>query len=298
MKRKTIVFICNNKGGIGKSTSAAFFGDALVKLGFTVLYLSGDRNTNLVLKTLQPSTLHFDIKDPVAMDQAMQTAIEAKEDIVLFDLAGNSSGDATAYFSEQDYEIFREAGLRFVVAIVANQHNDAIVGGIEWLETFMGNAEPIIFANGNKTPEGEAIDLTKIAGATDIIDLANNRIVEIPRFSKRMLNLYTEHPAVPSSYFPDGEKGKQLGHNMISASPWHRLQTQIVRSVAKHAEWLVGKPIPKPFDLEDQSGKATAPNAAMERLKSYKNAMINNPTILDPVSDGASAGAKKSKATD
>ena len=117
-----------------------------------------------------------------------------------------------------------------------------------------------------------------------------------------MLKLYTEHPAVPSSYFPNGVMGKKLGHNAFSASPWNRLQTEIARSLAKHAEWLVGKPIPKPLDLGDQGTKDAVPNAALERLKAYKDTVINNMANPGAVTATAPAdvaaagvGAKKPK---
>ena len=275
-KLKTIIFVCNNKGGIGKSTTAGFVGDALHALGYTVLFLSGDKTSNLALRQLHP-TKHYDIKDSVSMDEAMHTAMGAEKDIVIFDLPGFSSDTVAAYFAEQDYQTFRDAGLRFVAAIVATQHKDSVAGGIEWIETFLENAEPIIFANGQKTPDGEAIDLSKINGGSDLIDIADGRIVEVPKFSPRMMKQYNEHPAVPSSYLPNGEAGKKLGLNMLSASPWRKLHTHVMRSLSEHAEWLVGKPIPKPFDLPESGIATLGTNAALERLKSkYKDAMTDN----------------------
>ena len=278
MKRKTIIFVCNNKGGIGKSTTAACVGDALQKLGYTVLYLSGDQTTNIVLKNLHPTTHHFYIREIDEVDEAMKLAMSATEDVIIFDLPGDSSRDAAAYFNQQDFKVFREAGLRFVLAVAAVQHKDSIVGGIQWVETFLDNADIILFANGSRTPEGETIDLTKVDGGSDLIELADNRIVEVPGFNKEMLKQYLKNPAVPSAYF--GELGKKLGMDMMKMARWRRLHNRVMESVSNHAEWLTGKPIPKPLGLEDVSG-SPKPNSTLDRLKlTYGDAFSRNESPL------------------
>ncbi len=176
-----------------------------------MLYLSGDQTTNIVLKTLQPSTAHYYIGEPTEMDDGMRIAIDSTEDVVIFDLPGNSSLDAAKYFAEQGFEMYRDMEVRFVLAIVAVQHKDAVVGGIQWIQTFLYNAEVIIFSNGLKTPLGDPIDIAKIEGGADLVEVAENRIVEVPRFSDKMHEIYTDHPAVPTSYLPDGEMGKNWG---------------------------------------------------------------------------------------
>ena len=292
MKRKTIIFTCNNKGGIGKSTTAAYIGNALQRLGYSVLYLSGDQTTNIVLKTLQPSTSHYYIGDPTEMNDGMRIAIDAAEDVVIFDLPGNSSLDAARYFADYSFEMYHDMGVRFVLAIVAVQHKDAVVGGIQWIQTFLDNADVIIFANGLKTPLVEPIDMSKIAGGADLVELAENRIVEVPRFSPDMLKLYTDHPAVPTSYLPDGEMGKKLGMDRIKASPWNTLHMKVVRSVAKHAEWLTGKAIPKPLDPEKMVSNEPATNSVFERIKlEYSDALAGNPPKAAPT-------GKKTKTTE
>ena len=293
MKRKTIIFTVNNKGGIGKSSTAGIVGDALQTLGYSVLYLSGDQTTNIVLKTLQPSTSHYYIGEPTEMDDGMRIAIDSTEDVVIFDLPGNSSLDAAKYFAEQGFEMYRDMEVRFVLAIVAVQHKDAVVGGIQWIQTFLYNAEVIIFANGMKTPLGDPIDMSKIEGGADLVELAENRIVEVPRFSPKMHTLYTDHPAVPTSYLPDGAMGKKLGFDRIKANPWHTLHLKVVRSVAKHAEWLTGKAIPKPLDPEKEESSEPTANSALERLKlKYSDALSGNQPKAPP------AVSKKAKSTD
>lgn len=290
MKRKTIIIVCNNKGGIGKSTSAGFIGDALEAIGFTVLYLSGDQTTNIVLKTLQPSTRHFYIRDIDEVDEAMKLAMAATEDVIIYDIPGDSSLDAAKYFAQQGFKVFRDAGLRFVLAIAAVQHKDSVVGGIQWVETFLDNADVILFANGSRTPENQPIDLTKVEGGSDLIELADNRIIEVPAFTREMLKQYSTNPAVPTDYF--GELGKNLGMDMMKASRWRRLHHSIVRSLSQHAEWLTGKPIPAPIAADD-APDAPKSNSALDRLKNkYSDAFVGEQPVV------TSPGSKKSKATD
>lgn len=290
MKQKTVIFVCNNKGGIGKSTTAAYVGDALKSIGYTVVYLSGDQTTNIVLKTLHPSTRHFYIGNTDEMDAAIKLAMNATEDVIIFDLPGNSSHDAADYFSKQGFKVFRDGGLRFVLAIAAVQHKDSVVCGIQWIETFLDNAEVILFANGSKTAEGTTIDLTKIEGGEDLIELAQNRIVEVPTIRKDMLKLYSEHPALPTAYF--GEYGKKLGLDMMKAARWRQFHHSIVKSVSQHAEWLTGKPIPAPLDA-DEAPDAPKPSSALDRLKNkYSDALTGDQPVA------GSLGNKKQKTTE
>ena len=294
MKSKTIIFVCNNKGGIGKSTTAAYVGDALESIGYSVLYLSGDQTTNIVLKGLHPTTRHFYNGDPDEMDAALKVAINATEDVIIFDFPGNSSPAVATYFADQDFQYFREAGLRFVLAIAAVQHKDSVAGGIQWFEIFLDNAEVILFANGSKTSEGEPIDLTRIEGGADLIELADNRIIEVPRFTKEQWKQYNLFPAVPTSYFPDGPMGKKLGMDMLKASRWRRLHYAIIRSVSKHAEWLTGKPIPSPLDPEQETPNAPKANSVLNRLKlKYSDALAGD---QQPVT--APTAGKKPKANE
>lgn len=268
LKNKTLLFVCNNKGGIGKSTSAAYLGDALEQLGYTVRYMSGDKTTNIVLRNLKPTTQHYDVKNTETMHAGMIAAIEAKEDIVIYDLPGNSSDDAAEYFKEFGFKPFRDAGLRFVVAIVANQHKDAVVGGIEWAITFLGKAEPMLLLNGSKTPQGQAIDLTKIEGGADLIEIGKNRIIEIPCFSDKQNKLYNTHPAVPSVYAYDREFAQQIQMPMFADLSWKRLLHQIMASVSQQAEWLTRMPIPKPIKIREEQDDAPETNDALARLMS------------------------------
>jgi hypothetical protein len=293
MKRKTIIFVCNNKGGIGKSTTAAYVGDALKSIGYSVLFLSGDQTTNIVLKTLQPTTRHFYIRNIGEVDEAMKIAMAATEDVIIFDLPGDSSPDAANYFAGQGFQVFREAGLRLVLAITAVQHKDSVVGGIQWFETFFDNAEVILFANGSRTPENEPIDLTKIDGGSDLLELAEGRMIEVPRFKKELLDLYSTNPAVPTSYFPDGEMGKKLGMDMIKTNRWRQLHQAIVRSVMKHAEWLTGKPIPSPLEPVQNDIDAPKNNTVLDRLKlKYVDALSGGQTKV------TTSGNKKPKTTE
>lgn len=294
---KTLVIIGNDKGGITKTSSIGTVANALETMGYTVRFLSGDKGTNLTLKKLYPGTVHYDVRDKASMDKAMAAALSANEDIVLFDFPGFSADIVREYFASRSFQEFSDAGLRLVLAVVLTQHPEPISGGIAWVETFIGSAEVMLIANGKDTPLGSPIDISAINGSSILIQLAESRVVEIPRFSKEMQDDYLAYPAVPTAYHPGGHAYQALAKNQFSAIPWKNHHRAVVRSLSPHAEWLVGKPIPKPVDVAEQTID-TKSSAGIEHLKA-----IYNPDNLTPQTGmvdatqenaGESAGSGKS----
>ena len=276
MKPKTLVIIGNDKGGITKTSSIGTVANALEAIGFTIRFLSGDKGTNLTLKKLYPNTVHYDVRDKSSMDKAMATALSSEEDIVLFDFPGFSADIVREYFASRSFQEFADAGLRLVLAVVLTQHPEPISGGIAWVETFIGSTDVMLIANGKDTPVGKPIDIAAINGSNILIQLAENRVVEIPRFTKEMLDDYLTYPAVPTAYYPGGQAYQALGMNQFSAIPWKNHHKSVVRSLSPHAEWLVGKPIPKPVDVAERSVDPKT-SAGIEHLKA-----IYNPDNLTP----------------
>lgn len=276
MKPKTLVIIGNDKGGITKTSSIGTVANALETIGFSIRFLSGDKGTNLTLKKLYPGTTHYDVRDPASMDKAMNAALTSEEDIVLFDFPGFSADIVREYFASRSFHEFADAGLRLVLAVVLTQHPEPISGGIAWVETFIGSADVMLIANGKDTPLGKPIDIATINGSSILLELAENRVVEIPRFTKEMLDDYLTYPAVPTAYYPSGHAYQALGMNQFSAIPWKKQHNAVVRSLSPHAEWLVGKPIPKPVDVIDRSIDPKS-STGIERLKA-----IYNPDNLTP----------------
>jgi hypothetical protein len=266
MKQKTLCIIGNDKGGITKTSSIATVADGLETMNYSVRFFSGDKGSNLTLRKLYPNTVHYDVRDHPSMDKAMEEALNSDEDIVFFDFPGFSADLVREYFASRSFDTISNAGLRLVLAVVLTQHPEPISGGISWVETFLGVAEVMLIANGKDTPEGQPIDLAAIDGSNMLLQLAENRVVEIPRFAKDMLTAYHKFPAVPSDYHPGGQAYKALGMNIFSASPWKRHHASVVRSISPLAEWLTGKPIPKPFDTTVRTVDPKT-NADLERLK-------------------------------
>jgi hypothetical protein len=296
MKPKTLALVGNEKGGVTKTSSIGSIADALQTMGYTVRFLSGDKGSNLTLRKLYPGTIHYDVRDEDSMDAAIGDALEATEDIVFFDFPGFSSDLVKAYFESKDREDIANLGLRFVLIVVLTQHPEPVSGGISWVQSFMNYAEPMIIANGRDTPEGQPINIQSIPGADLLYKIAKNRVVEVPGFTgKKMPKTYNTFPAVPSSYHPGGAAFKALGMNLFSASPWKRHHAHVVRSLAPYAEWLVGKPIPKPFDApSDTTEGVTDPeaNADLERLKAMYSAEAQFGQADG--ADGADASGKNS----
>ena len=267
MKKKTLLFTGNDKGGCTKTSSIGSVADALQTLGYTVQFLSGDKGSNLTLRKLFPETIHYDVRDEDSMDEAMGAAQECDADIVIFDFPGFSSDLVKNYFESKDRDDLANFGLRYVLAVVLTQHPEPVSGGISWVKTFMNYAEPMIIANGRDTPDGEPIHVQSIQGAEVLFKIAKNRVVEVPGFNKNMLKTYnTRYTGIPSSYLPGGEAYKALGLNLLSASPWKRHHAAVVRSLSPLAEWLTGKPIPKPFDVQETHADPET-NADLERLE-------------------------------
>ena len=270
MKPKTLALVGNEKGGVTKTSSIGSIADALQTMGYTVRFLSGDKGSNLTLRKLYPNTIHYDVRDEDSMDAAIGEALEAKEDIVFFDFPGFSSDLVRKYFESKDREDIDNLGLRFVLIVALTEHPEPVSGGISWVQSFMKYAEPMIIANGRDTPEGQPINIQSIPGGDLLYKIAKNRVVEVPGFSPKMLKTYNAFPAVPSAYHPGGAAYKALGMNLFSASPWKRHHTSVVRSVAQFAEWLVGKPIPQPFDALSDTKKNSTDTEAMADLERLK----------------------------
>lgn len=283
MKPKTLVICGNDKGGITKTSSIGTVANGLETIGFTVRFLSGDKGTNLTLKKLYPNTTHYDVRDLASMDKAMAAALSAEEDIVFFDFPGFSADLVREYFASRSFVEFSDAGLRLVLAVVLTQHPEPMSGGIAWVETFIGSADVMLIANGKDTPPGQPINLAAIDGSNILLQLAENRVVEIPRFSKEMHEDYHNYPAVPTAYHPGGVAYQALNLNQFSAIPWKNHHKAVVRSLTPLAEWLVGKPIPKPVDVAERSIHPKS-SADLEQLKA-----IYNPDTLTPQTGRADA---------
>jgi hypothetical protein len=290
MKPKTLCIIGNDKGGITKTSSSGTLADGLEALGYTVQFLSGDKGSNLTLRKLYPNTVHYDVKDKPSMDKAMESALNSDADIVFFDFPGFSADIVRDYFASRSFETFAEAGLRLVLAVVLTQHPEPISGGIAWIETFLGYAEVMLIANGKDTPEGRPINLSAIDGAQLLLRLAENRIVEIPRFADDLIDVYNIHPAVPSAYLPGGTAYAALNYNLFSASPWKRHHTSVVRSISPLAEWLVGIPIPKPFEAPEKTADPEQ-NANLTSLKALYNP--DGPAVKNTDTESETETAKR-----
>jgi hypothetical protein len=264
MKTKTLVFFGNDKGGCTKSTSCGTVADSLQSLGFTVRLASGDLGSNKTLFQMHPDTARVDIREPLAMDAFMGSVQGSKEDIVFFDLPGFCSDRILKYFQTRQFKVFTEAGIRLVMAVTLTQDADPVRGAVVWVETFLGKAEILVIANGRNTPEGQPIDLSSIPGGSDILTLAKDRVIEIPRYSEDMLWAFHLCKAVPRGYFQGGAAARELGLNPFTTSPWHTHHNQVAQSVSKHAAWLVGKPIPEPVPVEEADDPAA--NSVLARL--------------------------------
>jgi len=137
-----------------------------------------------------------------------------------------------------------------VVGLTLTQHMDSTRGAVIWAETFHGQVDFIGLANGSETPVKEEFSLQNVNGGDVIAQIIENRLIVVPRFSDLMLHHLSRCRAVPSAYLAGGDAARELGFSFIDEAPWHTHHKAVVASVASHAAWLTGKPIPKPELVE------------------------------------------------
>ena len=245
----TLLLAGNDKGGIGKSTTTANVGDGLNALGYKVRLVDGDE-TNETLQDLVPGIELLRYKNEIAMNDFIGGLRQRDDDITILDLPGDSGGILADYFTPARIELLKQNGIRLVVGLTLTQHMDSTRGAVIWAETFHGQVDFIGLANGSETPVKEEFSLQNVNGGDDIAQIIENRLIVVPRFSDLMLHHLSRCRAVPSAYLAGGDAARELGFSFIDEAPWHTHHKAVVASVASHAAWLTGKPIPKPELVE------------------------------------------------
>ena len=125
---------------------------------------------------------------------------------------------------------------RIVIGIIINAERDYTLSGtIEFAKTF-GNLDPefIILANDWKDTPNVLLETPE---EKLLSDLAQGRVIQFPPYSEVMRRDFIKRPAVPTTIMADAE-------NPFAAAPWKHYHKETLQSVAKLAEWLVGKSIP------------------------------------------------------
>lgn len=240
---KNLLIAGNDKGGIGKSTTAANVGDGLMALGCKVRLVDGD-GTNETLQDLMPGVEQVRYKSEGAMNDFIASLPGHDDDITILDLPGDAGEILAAYFTPARIELLQQHGIRLIVGLTLVQDYDATRGAVIWAETFHHRVDCIGLANGSLTPTEQQFSLDNIDGGDAVAQIIEGRLIVVPKFSDLMLTHFRRYKAVPSAYLHGGRAARELGLNFLDEAPWREHHQAVVASVAAHAVWLIGKPIP------------------------------------------------------
>lgn len=240
--KKTIVVTVDNKGGVGKSVSSAFFADGLEALGYRVGIADGDMDNLTVTEIFKGASLPVNIDDSESLDDFLAQACPSPNDLWILDMPGRSSKNFGRYIENIGVDALNEAGVRLVLALAISETSDAIDGAINWVTSFSGIAEFLILASG-KDSKDTTLNLQAVMGAEELLKIAQGRIVNIPKLSDVLHEQFKKVKATPAS-FGLGEAKKELALSYLHASRWKKYRQDIIDQVEPVAPWLTGKPVP------------------------------------------------------
>jgi len=249
----------NNKGGITKSTSVGACIDSLQDFGYFVRRAEAEAE-NPILSAMLPNVELVNYKDEDAMDAFVGSLLESEHegnDLTVLDLPGDSGQVLMSYFTPERLDAFTAIGIRLIVGLTLVEDIDAIVGATLYMATFHKHAEFIAIASKAKTgrtPDGKEKpfgrdEIASFPGGSAINDLIGDRIISIPRFSEKMVADYARCKGIPSAYLPGGPAYRELGLSFGAHFPWQSHRNRVLANVAPYAEWLTGRPIPKPQNV-------------------------------------------------
>ncbi|TAE87554.1 MAG: hypothetical protein EAZ82_07735 [Verrucomicrobia bacterium] len=224
---KTILIAGNMAGMQYTSTLIGTLGDGLQALGYSAKYVAIDIEAKPMLQKLHPSTVHIRHYDSAATDDAVY----------------NSPADITMIDCPLCYKIPHllipptDCGYRIVTGIVVNTRSErSIAGGIEFAKTFNPiSSGCIVLAVAGRVENSAALN----DGKERLTEISGGRVICFPRFTMSMCFQNALRPTVPSGHIAQARNEK-------IASDWRGYQKETLESISSHAEWLTGKPIPKP----------------------------------------------------
>lgn len=267
--QQNLLIAGNDKGGIGKSTTAATIGDGLMALGYKIRMADGD-STNETLQDLIPGVEQVRYKNEGAMNDFIASLPGHGSDLTILDLPGDAGEILAAYFTPARIKLLEEHGIRIIVGLTLVQDSDATRGAVVWAETFHGRVDCIGLANGSLTPTGKTFSLESLEGGGAVAQIIKGRLIVVPRFSDLMLEHFRRCKAVPSAYLHGGRAASALGLHFLDEAPWRTHHEAVIASVAAHAAWLTGKPIPNPEAVLTEISSSQSSDAAASLRRATK----------------------------
>lgn len=242
--KKTVIATVDNKGGVGKSVSSSILADALQAIGYKVAIADGDVDNRTISQIFKGVPEVVDIENHGSLDNFFANATDSDCDIVILDMPGRSSENFRRYIEAVGMDSLQEQGVRLVLALALSESSDAVDGAVNWVSAFSGHAEFFLLATGKDSKE-DTFDINAIDGAEHLLALSSGRIVHIPKFAPVLHDQFKKSKATPSSY-AKGDAKKELNLSYLHTSRWRKYLQGVVDSVEPVAEWLTGKPVPKP----------------------------------------------------
>lgn len=270
---KSLLFIVDDKGGVGKSADAAHLRDALMEVGYRVRIADAD-SLNHTLSHLipdvdsngQPVVTRLDGDKPTEMINYILETATSEEDVTIIDMPGGSSKILNK--AKISLDAFKQAGIRVVVVIAITEEIDAVIGSRAWLKTYGNKVEYFIIANEKQCADDEPFKPERIPGLKPIINATGGRMSVIPKFSETLMKIYQEKKSSPKGYLLDGWAAKKIGLHVYYSGLWQTHFQQALASIVPHAEFLTGKPIPKPLAKTEKSEADQSMDALCSELDS------------------------------
>jgi hypothetical protein len=225
---KTILIAGSQGGGQFKSTTIATLADALQIIGHSTKTIAIDHGGKPMLQKLCPDTVHVSLSDGAV--GAYEAAYKFPADITIID----SPSCYAENLADSTFLIPPEAGgARIVVGVIVNtQSEHSLECGVQFAYPFAPySPEYIVLAVHDGASNKNVL---KSPGGKLLTELAEGRVIEFPAFSQLLRQQHNDRPAVPSVHIAQAA-------NPISALPWKRYQAEVLESVSRHAEWLIGK---------------------------------------------------------
>ena len=259
-RNHTVVIAGDDKGGVTKSCSCAAVADALMSLGYTLRLADGDTANRTLSKMMPAARINGKSEDD--LNAFIGESAKAAEDITIIDMPGSSGDMLSHYFNTIGFDTFSQFGVRIVVALALTQTEDAVQGAKAWVKTFMDKTDFIGFANLRDTPVGEEFCLDHIKNGRALLGIPEG-IIHIPRWSDTMIRQFSLCKASPTGYLQGGAAAAKLNLNLLSWAGWAVFHNRVTASTANMAEWLTGKPLPKPAPEVAEDKPMSAEKAAL-----------------------------------
>lgn len=267
-RKKNIIFACDDKGGVGKSTASGCIADAAMAMGYTVRLIDADPENTTLSKMFEQGVTCIE-----ASAETFQATLEnlsiMTEDFAIVDLPGAASAFFKDYFARNSRAAFDEMGLRIIIAVTVCETRGALDGAKKWVEMFGDMFEFIAVINEKDTALNKNFELNNYNTGQIVLEYALNHHVRIPRMVDHLKHMYDRWYGAPSDFIPRGRLAVKYKLSPLSTGQWNVHRDNIIRSVALEIEWLAGRPIPTPID------SIASPNPAEDSARMARMARLH-----------------------